>query len=791
MERRVITLEGLVQGVGFRPFVFGLATRCGLAGTVRNSGGAVLIEVEGPPDSLDSFLVDLKSSAPPLARVDSIEWRTKPANQLAGFRIEQSTSDSNGPLVISPDIATCPECLAELLDPYDRRNGYPFLNCTNCGPRLTIIRGGPYDRCRTTMAGFEMCPDCRTEYEDPRDRRFHAQPTACATCGPQLEAVTDHGRTVITSQPLELFAELLLQGQIGAMKGLGGYHLVCDARNQAVVGELRRRKQREEMPLAVLVRDAEAARRLCRVSIVEQALMESPRRPIVLLRRLEASGVCDAVAPHNPNLGLMLPYTPLHHLLSGAVGDIPLVMTSGNRSHEPIAYEDDDAMERLGDVADVILRHNRPIHVRCDDSVTRIVAGAELPIRRSRGYAPLPIPLVRDCSVPMLAVGGQFKAVFGLARGQRAILSQHLGDLDHYAAYRQFERDIALFEQLFHAPELIVHDLHPDYLSTRYAQERAARENLSLLGVQHHHAHMASCMADNGLDEPVIGVTFDGTGFGRDEATGATTIWGGEFLVGDFGGFRRAAHLRNVAMAGGNQAVKEPWRMAVAHLVDAGCGTSLFADRVPYSTLRTVEKLLARGMNVVRTSSAGRLFDAVAAIAGLRDRVSYEGQAAMELEWAATDVPVCGEYDFEIQSPRNDSEPFVFDPRPMIRAVAADVANGTTASHIARRFHSSLVTMIVEACRRIRDDVGLESVVLSGGVFMNALLLAETIARLADVGFRVYRHRQVPANDAGLCLGQLAVAAATQALPARNTAEPRSTLVSENQTRVNQTPVSV
>lgn len=753
-------MRGIVQGVGFRPFVHGLALRHRLAGSVCNVAGAVLIDAEGGTATLDQFLVELHGTAPPLSQIESIEWDSLPVAHLAGFRIEESVVDATGSNLIAADVATCRECLAELFDPGDRRFRYPFLNCTNCGPHLTIIRGAPYDRCRTTMSSFAMCDDCRAEYEDPSNRRFHAQPTACPACGPRLELVTSDGREDATADPLMRFAEGILLGQIGALKGLGGYHLVCDARNEQTVAELRRRKRREEMPLALLVRDAHHARRICEVSSAEQALLESPKRPIVLLRRIQGSAVCESVAPGNPYLGVMLPYTPLHHLLADSVDDIPLVMTSGNRTHEPIAYRDDDASERLHGVADMLLRHDRTIHVRCDDSVTRVVAGQELPVRRSRGYAPLPIRLPHECPRPMLAVGGQFKVVFALAQERQAVLSHHVGDLDHYDAYRQFEHDIRLFEDLFHTPELIVHDWHPEYLSTHYAENRARHDHLPLLGVQHHHAHMASCMAENGLDGPVIGVTFDGTGFGIDETTGTPMIWGGEFLVGDYRGFRRAAHLRAMPLPGGDRAVNEPWRMAVAALREADCDTAILARRQSEATIQAVETLLRRAGQIRMTSSAGRLFDAVAAIAGICDRVSYEGQAAMRLEWAATDVTPDGEYPFELLPAVSGHAACVVDTRPTIRAVLADALRGVEPARIARRFHSTLAAMIVATCRHIRQETGLDMAVLSGGVFLNSLLTVEVAERLTAAGIRVYRHRLVPPNDAGLCLGQLAVAAA-------------------------------
>jgi hydrogenase maturation protein HypF len=779
MERRAITVHGIVQGVGFRPFVYGLASRLELHGFVKNRAGGVLIEVEGKGNSLDRFVAEISSHPPPLARIDRLCWEPKAPKGEPQFRIDMSDGDRAGPIFVGSDVATCEDCLAELFNPADRRYRYPFLNCTNCGPRLTIITGAPYDRERTTMAAFPMCFACREEYEDPGNRRFHAQPTACADCGPCLELVDAHGKRFAQSDPLVSFASALRAGLIGAMKGLGGYHLVCDAHAGPVVRELRRRKHRDEKPFALMVRDIAAAEAVCEVSPREKEFLLSSRRPIVLLRKRSTNCIAGEVAPRNPNLGVMLPYTPLHQLLMSAMDGGALVMTSGNRSDEPIAYEDADAVKRLAGIADLFLIHNRPIHVRCDDSVTRIVDGRELPLRRSRGYAPQPIPLPFPCPRPILAVGGQFKGTFALGRDRHAFLSHHLGDLDDFDAYRAFARDIDLYEELWALkPELIAHDLHPDYASTRYAKERASGVRsgkgvrpldfrgsdpfsgsypVGLIAVQHHHAHVASCMAENGLVEPVIGVAWDGTGYGTDGAT-----WGGEFFVGDYRGFRRAAHLRYVRMPGGDQAIREPWRMALSHLHDAQGPVSLLECRLPAGVLRIVEKMLQRCFNAPPTSSAGRLFDAVASLIGVKDRVSYEGQAAMEVEWLVTSTAADGAYPFDLEEVREEDGPeasLVIDTRPLIRAVVKDVSHGVNAAVIARRFHSTLVDVIASVCHRLRQATGLDKVVLSGGVFMNALLTTEVSARLTGDGFRVYRHQLVPPNDGGLSLGQLAVAA--------------------------------
>ncbi|MCI0459757.1 MAG: carbamoyltransferase HypF [Gemmataceae bacterium] len=757
MERWAVLIRGIVQGVGFRPFVYHLATQFGLGGFVRNQAGSVLIEIEGDSPALERFLTELATRPPPLAEIEHLSWERCPPQGETGFHIGTSEVSSD-PIFISPDVATCAACLAELLDPADRRHGYPFLNCTDCGPRLTIITGAPYDRPRTTMASFVMCAACRAEYDDPADRRFHAQPTACPTCGPCLRLLDASGGPIEARDPLICFVDALRAGKIGALKGLGGYHLTCDACNPSAVAELRRRKHRDEKPLALMVQDIDAAEALAEVSAAERELLLSPRCPIVLLRRRTSGPIVPEVAPGNPWLGVMLPYTPLHHLLLRAAGGMPLVMTSGNRSDEPIAYRDDQALEQLAGIADLFLVHNRPIHVRCDDSVTRIVDGEELLIRRARGYAPRPIPVPVECPCPILAVGGQLKGTFALGTEQLAFLSHHLGDLDHYEAHRAFLKDVGLYQELFALrPACLAHDLHPDYATTRYALDRAAQEGIDLLPVQHHHAHLASCMAEHGLTEPVIGVTFDGTGYGTDGA-----VWGGEFLIGAYERCQRLAHLRYVGMPGGDQAIRAPWRMAVAHLKDAGAVNPALTARLSPVALRATERMLERGFNTPVTSSAGRLFDAVAALAGVRDRVGYEGQAAVELEWLASATPPDGAYPFEVCRPQHATAreaPLIIDTRPIIRAVTADATRGVEAALIARRFHSTLVDLIAAVCGQARQESGLGAVVLSGGVFLNALLTRETVARLRGEGFHVYRHRLVPPNDGGLSLGQLAVAA--------------------------------
>jgi hydrogenase maturation protein HypF len=749
MERRLIRVTGVVQGVGFRPFVYAAARRSRLTGFVRNEGDQVRVEVEGDPAALDHFVAELTARPPAGARIASIHIEPIPAADGTAFVIQPSSPPASAPAFVPADVATCLACLRELFAPADRRYRYPFLSCAHCGPRFTVIASLPYDRERTTMAGFVLCSACRREYDDPADRRFHAQTTACPACGPRLIVLDAGGRPVQTSDPLREAVAALNEGRIVAVKGLGGFHLACDARLDGAVANLRRRKHRDEKPLAVLAADLAAATSLADLSPAEADLLTSPQRPIVLTRRRPEAGLADGIAPGQPLLGLMFPYTPLHHLLLRDLGR-PLVMTSGNRSDEPIAFEDAAAVRRLGGIADLFLTHDRPIRTRCDDSVVRVIAGVELPVRRSRGYAPVPITV--RCQRPILAVGGDLKSVFALGRDGRAILSHHLGDLDGLETYQAFAEAVTDYERRFRfRPEVIAHDLHPDYASTRYALGRAAADPaIRLVAVQHHHAHLASCLAENELDEPVIGVTFDGTGYGPDG-----TIWGGEFLVGDARGVRRAAHLRPVPQPGGDRAAREPWRMALAHLVDAGEGPALLADRVEPRALDTVRAMIDRRLNSPLTSSAGRLFDAVAALIGLRTVASYEGQVAAELEGLAAGAAADGAYPFRADPPE-------IDTRPLIAAVAEDARKGVPRAVIARRFHTTVVELIADTCGRLRAETGLNVVVVSGGVFLNAIVLAESSERLIRSGFRVYRHRRVPPGDGGLCLGQLVVAAATE-----------------------------
>jgi hydrogenase maturation protein HypF len=599
------------------------------------------------------------------------------------------------------------------------------------------------------MTGFPMCGPCAAEYGDPANRRFHAQPIACRDCGPRLRAADAQGRALDPADPLAWFAELLRGGAIGAVKGLGGYHLACDATTDAAVARLRSRKHREEKPFAVMVAGLEDAERLCLLDDAEVRLLTSPARPVVLLRRRESIPIAPSVAPGNPCLGVMLPYTPLHELLLRLAAG-PLVMTSGNQSDEPIAYEDEDALRRLAGIADGFLMHDRPIEIRCDDSVTRVVSGIELPLRRSRGHAPRPIPLPVACTTPTLAVGGHYKATFALGRGRSAFLSHHIGELDQAEAYRAFVREIAHYRSLFQIePRRVAHDLHPDYASTRLAVELG----LERVPVQHHHAHLAACMAENGLAGPVLGITFDGTGYGDDG-----TLWGGEFLIGGYRSVRRAARLRPVPMPGGEASIHEPWRMALATLTDGGIDPGFFEKTLDPQAVGVVRRMIDRSFNAPLTSSAGRLWDAVAALAGVRTTASYEAQAAIELEWLAQGSADEDCYEFG----RSDDALMELDTRPLIRAVATDARNGVEARTIARRFHTTVVELAAQTCVALRRRGAPEDVVLSGGVFQNALFLREVTFRLTREGFRVYRHQLVPPNDGGLSLGQLAVAAAQE-----------------------------
>ena len=747
-------MEGAVQGVGFRPFVYALATRLGLSGHVGNDADGVFIEVEGPPDRIADFLAMLETQPPPLARVERVRSAAIAVTGAGGFIIVPSPAGGSRNTLVPADSATCADCLAEMRDPGDRRFRYPFINCTNCGPRFTIVRDVPYDRPATTMAGFPMCPACAAEYADPADRRFHAQPVCCPACGPTLRllptpGVLDAGGDPLTKDALARAAGLLRAGRVLAVKGLGGYHLAVDAGSEQAAAALRARKHREDKPFAIMVADANAARQLCEVDEMAESLLVSGQRPIVLLPRLRSAPVADAVAPGRQELGIMLAYTPLHQLLLAEAGR-PIVLTSGNVSDEPIAYEDADAMSRLAGIADGFLVHDRPIHMRTDDSVVRVFRGREMVLRRSRGYVPSPLP-AGPFTRPVLGCGAELKNTFCLGKGSHAFVSHHIGDLENYETLKSFTSGIEHFQRLFDVtPAVVAHDLHPEYLSTKYALELP---DVELVGVQHHHAHIASCLADNSFDGPVIGVAFDGTGYGLDG-----TLWGGEFLLADLASFTRAGYLEPVPLPGGAAAIRQPWRMAAAYLGDDAADLDGIADldvvRRNAARWDAVVALGRSGLNSPLTSSAGRLFDAVAAILGVRDEIRYEGQAAIELEQladpAVTDSYPCGVSD--------GAELRVLG-RELVHAAVQDMRSAIPASVISARFHNAVADMIAATCRELRSRTGRDVVALSGGVFQNVLLLTRTVALLEAAGFRVLTHSRIPPNDAGISLGQAVVAA--------------------------------
>jgi hydrogenase maturation protein HypF len=737
--RTAVRVEGVVQGVGFRPFVHALATSLGLTGLVGNDLDGVFAEVEGPAAAVSEFLRRLERDAPPLARIERISTTAIAPAHSAAFVIAASDAGSGlRRTLVSADTATCADCLRELSDPADRRHGYPFINCTNCGPRFTIVRDVPYDRPLTTMAPFRMCERCAAEYHDPADRRFHAQPTCCPACGPRLSLDG-------SEDPLHAAAELLRRGRVLAVKGLGGYHLAADAGCERAVAALRARKHREDKPFAVMAADLVAAAGLAGVDAAAASLLTSPARPIVLLPRRDNTGpgaaVAPATAPGNRQLGIMLPYTPLHHLLLRAVAR-PIVLTSGNVSDEPIAYRDDEARETLKDIADAFLTHDRAIHVRTDDSVARTFRGRPMLVRRSRGYVPEPITTTTRFPRQVLACGAELKNTFCLARGRHAFVSHHVGDLENAETLRSFTEGIEHFRRLFDVdPQVVAHDLHPEYLSTKYALELG----LPLEGVQHHHAHIASCLADNGEDGPVIGVAFDGTGYGTDG-----TIWGGEFLMADLAGFERGGHLAPVPMPGGAAAIRQPWRMAAAY-----AGDPEVARRHP-DQWPAVLAMAVKGINSPLTSSAGRLFDAAAALLGVRDSINYEGQAAIELEQLA-DPAEAEAYPARLETGEG---PFRARGSDLLHAVIEDRTDGVPAPVIAARFHHGVAALIEAGCLLMRERHGLGTVALSGGVFQNLLLLNATVTRLEARGFRVLIHSRVPCNDGGISLGQAVVAAA-------------------------------
>ncbi|HLG94877.1 MAG TPA: carbamoyltransferase HypF [Bryobacteraceae bacterium] len=760
--RRHIHIRGIVQGVGFRPFVFNLARRLQLSGYVLNSSAGVVIEAEGPEAGLEQFVGALNREAPPLARIENFDVAALEPAGYTDFVIRESLDEPGELVPVSPDVSTCDDCMRDFRTASDRRHGYPFTNCTNCGPRYTITRKIPYDRPLTTMACFAMCERCLAEYEDPGDRRFHAQPNACPQCGPSLSLALADGLErapeFVPGHSLAIIGEvrrLLREGRIVAIKGLGGFHLACDPANEAAVRLLRERKKRSDKPFALMVPDIESAERFCVISDAARAALVSSRRPIVILPRRDDAAFTRELAPGNNTLGVMLPYTPLHYLLFGDSRDRPpefpaLVMTSGNLSEEPIVTGNREAAARLNRIADAFLFHNRDIHTRVDDSVVRIFEDKERVLRRSRGYAPFPVTLQFPV-LELLACGAELKNTFCLTKRRHAFLSQHIGDLENYETMIFFQQTLERMKELFRIePAAVAYDLHPMYLSTKLA---LAIEGAEKIGVQHHHAHVASCMAENGLTEKVIGVAFDGTGYGTDGK-----IWGGEFLVADYAGFERRAHLRYVPLAGGDTAVREPWRLALSYLLDTygpridSLDLPLFR-RVPAKKVAAVRAMIEREINSISTSACGRLFDAVASIAGVRDHVNFEAQAAIELEMSAA-RGVDAAYPFAISS----SEPAEIDMRPAIEAIVKDVIAGRPCAWIAAAFHNTVAAVVLEVCRRLRGSDGIRQVCLSGGTFQNLFLLERAVALLRADGFEVFLHAQVPPNDGGIALGQGVIA---------------------------------
>ncbi|MBN1417492.1 MAG: carbamoyltransferase HypF [Planctomycetes bacterium] len=747
IARARIRVSGIVQGVGFRPFIWRLATARGLAGEVANDGAGVRIDVEGPRGAIAGLREAIERDRPPLAEIASIEIESLPPAGVEGFRIVPS---GGGPITVevSPDIATCGDCLREIFDPADRRRAYPFTNCTNCGPRYTIVSDLPYDRARTSMARFPMCDRCAAEYEDPRDRRFHAQPNACPACGPR--AVFERGSERCEGEDAILAAaDAIRGGAILAIKGLGGYHLACRASDPRATADLRRRKYREDKPFAVMARDIDGARALVEIAPEAEALLAGPRRPIVILPRRPDAPIAPAVAPDTDELGVMLPYTPLHHLLLAEIGEA-IVLTSGNVSDEPIAYDDGDARERLAGLVDGFLLHDRAIVARCEDSVVRLFRGHPYPIRRSRGYAPGPIPVVRRSGEPILALGAELKSTFCLLRAGHAYPSPHIGDLENRLALEALQDGVDAYRRIFRVePAAIAHDMHPEYLSTKLAL--AMPGGARRIAVQHHHAHIAGCLAEHGREGPAIGIAFDGLGMGDDG-----TLWGAEFLVADVAGYRRAGHFAYWPLPGGEKAIREPWRMAVAALHALG-GRAL-VERACAGWDQPVDTVLAmieRGVNAPPISSAGRLFDAAAAILDVRRTVSYEGQAAILLEKLA-DPRAEGVWDVPFRTGRGGA--FEVGIEAIVAGILDDRARGRPRTEIAGRFHTTLAAVVLAGAARIRDATGISLAVLSGGVFQNLLLLGLAADALTAEGFEVLVHEKLPANDGVIAFGQALVA---------------------------------
>lgn len=746
--RSLIKVFGIVQGVGFRPFIHKLVNEYGLKGWVQNAVSGVTIDVEGEEDSLRKFISDIPKKAPDLAVVEDVSFEFLEVKNYDSFSIIKSDGTQEGFVLVSPDVSICNDCYNELINPENKRYRYPFINCTNCGPRFTIIKDLPYDRDKTTMSKFPMCPECSHEYHDIENRRYHAQPNCCPECGPKLKLL-DSDLNVVDGDEIKNVIEKLLEGNIVAIKGIGGFHLACDGLNKRTVDELRRRKHREEKAFAMMCRDVESIRKYSYVSESEKKLLESLRRPIVLLEKLQGCSIPDNIAPDNNRLGFMLPYTPIHYLLFEDKRVDVLVMTSANISDNPIIYENDEALNSLGGIADYFLIHNRDINTRCDDSVLEVVSDREYFIRRSRGYAPFPIKL-KDEIMPILACGAEQKASFSVSRGKYVFLSQHIGDLKNYDTFMHYEKQIKNFLKLFKViPQKVACDLHPDYMSTGYAE---SIENVDRVYVQHHHAHLASCMADNNLDGQVIGVTWDGTGLGTDG-----TSWGGEILAGGYSGFKRLGSFLKAPMPGGDRAAVEIYKMAFSYIVKAyGDEYHKYMCLLPeisHDDETTLYKMIHDNINSPQTSSCGRLFDGMAAILGICKKAGYEGQGAVRLETAIRSWEDMLEYGI-----LNEDGLYVYDWRPTVRHAVSMLQSGKDAGYIASAFHNTLADAGIKICSMVRKDTGLNRVVLSGGVFQNMTLLKNMMNGLKKEGFDVYIHNRVSANDEGISLGQLVIA---------------------------------
>lgn len=761
LKRKRIIISGIVQGVGFRPFVYRLAMKKELQGFVINSSQGVEIEVEGNISLLDDFISKVTTHPPPQSIITGYKVADIECKNECEFKILPSLKSNNRTVLISPDISICKDCLKELFDSDDRRFGYPFINCTNCGPRYSIIQDVPYDRLKTTMSKFKMCRNCQQEYDDPMNRRFHAQPNCCSACGPRVWLCDSSGCEVETADPIKSAVKLLREGNILGIKGLGGFHLACDAESEKAVLLLRKRKRRSEKPLAVMMKNINVVEKIAVFGDQEKVILQSPERPIVLLMKKKEYYLAESIAPYNKYIGVMLPYTPLHYLLLKDELKA-VIMTSGNVSDEPIVIENAEALQKLGSITDYFLFHNRDINIRIDDSVTRFIKKIPRPIRRSRGYVPFPI-FNRKVMPSVLGVGGELKNTICLTKGDMAFLSQHIGDLKNRRTFDFFQESIEYLQQILQIkPSVIAHDMHPDYFSTKWAKEKSS---IPLVGVQHHHAHIVSCLADNGRDQEVIGLAMDGTGYGDDGS-----IWGGEILIADTSGYKRVGHLKYRPMPGGDAAIKEPWRMAIGYMycMFGENGNDLIrkieniplVKKIGFKKIEIIIKMIEKQVNTPMTSSLGRLFDGVAALTGIRTEVSYEGQAAIEMEMIIKKGSVLinrnNIYHFHVNK---SNEMIYIDPDEVFHEIIFDIEVGLSVNEISLKFHCGIIFCFTEICKILREQRGLNSVALSGGCFLNRFLLENLHALLTKEGFEVLTHSQVPTNDGGISLGQAVVAA--------------------------------